>query len=382
MSKSDTAQRPHPLHALCPYFAMFPPAFVVENLERHTKVGDVVLDPFSGRGTTLLEALLHGRLALASDINPVAYCVSAAKASRPQLERIHDQLDHLEESYYRASVGSLVAERQALPPFFRRAFAPETLRQLLFLRRRLDWRHAAEDRFIAAMTLGHLHGESRRSPSYCSNQMPHSISTKPEYSLKYWREHRLRAPERDLFELLHDRVEYRLREGVPERHGRVSLVDVRYAAGRFRSFAGAVTSVITSPPYLDTTRFEEDQWLRLWFLGGPPRPTYGLVSKDDRHEQTESYWNFLDESWRGIAPLLRKAATLVCRLGVGRLSIDVVIAAFTASVRAVWPKAELITEPEVTTLHRRHRRQTSVLNPDSIGARYEVDLTFSVPALV
>ena len=24
------------------------------------------------------------------------------------------------------------------------------------------------------------------------------------------------------------------------------------------------------PPYLDVTHFEEDQWLRLWFLGGPP----------------------------------------------------------------------------------------------------------------
>jgi hypothetical protein len=52
-------------------------------------------------------------------------------------------------------------------------------------------------------------------------------------------------------------------DGVPERRGRVSRVDVRHAAGRFRSFAGEVRSVITSPPYLDTTRFEEDQWLRL-----------------------------------------------------------------------------------------------------------------------
>lgn len=356
---------------------MFPPSFVTENLERHTKVGDIVLDPFSGRGTTLLEALLHGRFALAGDINPVAYCVSAAKASRPLLDRIHDQLDHLEESYYRASVGALEVERQALPPFFHKAFARETLRQLLFLRHRLDWRHAAEHQFIAALTLGHLHGESLRSPSYCSNQMPHSISTKPQYSLKYWREHRLRAPERDVFELLRDRAEYRLREGIPEPRGRVCLVDVRHAAGRFRSFAGSVTSVITSPPYLDITRFEEDQWLRLWFLGGPPRPTYHLVSKDDRYERAESYWKFLEESWRGIAPLLHKPATLVCRLGVGRLLVDAVIAAFTASVRTVWPKAELISEPAVTTLHR---RQTSVLHPDSVGARYEVDLTLSVRA--
>lgn len=39
--------------------------------------------------------------------------------------------------------------------------------------------------------------------------------------------------------------------------------------------AGSVRCVITSPPYLDVTNFEEDQWLRLWFQGGPPKPTWG-----------------------------------------------------------------------------------------------------------
>lgn len=47
------------------------------------------------------------------------------------------------------------------------------------------------------------------------------------------------------------------------------------------------------------------------------------------------------------------------------------------TVLDVWPKAKLILEPAVTTLHR---RQTSVLLPDSIGSRYEVDLTFAVGA--
>jgi DNA methylase len=377
MTELENTPRPHRLHALCPYFAMFPASFADENLRRHTKPGAVVLDPFSGRGTTLLEALLGGRQALASDINPVAYCVSAAKASRPQLELIQFELDELEDAYYRADVGRLESERSALPPFFDKAFTGETLRQLLFLRRRLEWRTIPEHRFIAALALGHLHGESDRSPSYCSNQMPHSISTKPEYSLKYWQEHKLSAPERDVFDLLRDRADYRLEDGVPDRRGRVSLVDVRQAAGRFRSFAGKVMSVITSPPYLDTTRFEEDQWLRLWFLGGAPRPTYHQVSKDDRHEFAASYWTFLQESWRGIAPLLHKAATLVCRFGIGRLSVDGAIAGLSATVLAVWPRAELILQPAVTTLHR---RQTSILHPDSVGSRYEVDLSFAVRA--
>ena len=38
----------HPLHALCPYFAMFPPEFARAQVARFTRPGDVVLDPFSG----------------------------------------------------------------------------------------------------------------------------------------------------------------------------------------------------------------------------------------------------------------------------------------------------------------------------------------------
>src|SRR2546428_717921 len=97
----------HRLHALCPYFAMFPPDFAREQILQHTKPGQVVLDPFSGRGTTLLEALLNGRKAIAGDVNPVAYCVSAAKAHPPSLGQVWDELDVLEKDYYRASLTRL-----------------------------------------------------------------------------------------------------------------------------------------------------------------------------------------------------------------------------------------------------------------------------------
>src|SRR5689334_7197327 len=101
----------HRLHALCPYFAMFPPDFAREQILQHTKRGELVLDPFSGRGTTLLEALLNERRAVAADINPVAYCVSAAKAHAPSLGEVWDELDFLEEAYYRASLTRLEAAR-------------------------------------------------------------------------------------------------------------------------------------------------------------------------------------------------------------------------------------------------------------------------------
>jgi len=40
------------LHALCPYFAMFPESFVAEHVEALTEPGSWVFDPFAGSNTT------------------------------------------------------------------------------------------------------------------------------------------------------------------------------------------------------------------------------------------------------------------------------------------------------------------------------------------
>lgn len=66
----------HPLHSLCSYFAMFPPHVPRVFIEWLTKSGDVVYDPFSGRGTAPLEACRLGRVGVGSDANPLAYVLT------------------------------------------------------------------------------------------------------------------------------------------------------------------------------------------------------------------------------------------------------------------------------------------------------------------
>jgi hypothetical protein len=68
----------HPLHSLCSYFAMFPPQLPHVFIRWLTEPGDAVYDPFAGRGTVALEAVLSGRRAYASDANPLAVALSAA----------------------------------------------------------------------------------------------------------------------------------------------------------------------------------------------------------------------------------------------------------------------------------------------------------------
>ena len=95
-------------------------------------------------------------------------------------------------------------------------FHGDTLLQVRYLRSVLNWRNRKTDRFIAALCLGALHGESHRSPNYFSNRMPRTISTKPDYSVRWWTRGGYEPPSRDVFEILERMLEYRFRR---PRHG-------------------------------------------------------------------------------------------------------------------------------------------------------------------
>lgn len=363
------------MHALCPYFAMFPESFVWEHLQRHTSQGDLVFDLFSGRGTTLFEALLQGRPAAAIDINPVAYCVTGAKAWAPTVDAAVRTINRLEDEW-RAGLGEvLAAERQALPPFFGRAFHWTTLEQLLFLRTRLNWRRNKTDRFLAGLALGCLHGERDKPMKYFSNQMPRTISTKPAYSLRWWRQHDLWPHKRDVFAILRERAGYRLKLGMPALRGKAVLGDARRAARRFPELERRVRCVITSPPYLDVTNFEEDQWLRLWFLGNGPHPTYRQVSSDDRHLTPTSYWQFLTEAWQGVAPLMQERAVLVCRMGARGIDEEGIAQGLHESLVGAFAKARLLDGPRMSPLRN---SQARAFRPGSKGCTCEWDFVYQV----
>ena len=365
----------HPLHALCPYFAMFPPSFVREQVARFTKPGDVVLDPFSGRGTTLLEASLRNRRTLASDINPVAACVTGAKARVPSLNAINARLDEFRFEFQCTPLGRIESERRALPFFFKEAFHLQTLREILFLRQRLDWQADDTDRFIAALALGSLHGEMDCSQSYFSNQMPRTISTKPRYSVRYWWARGLVAKRKRVFDILGQRAHLRLSEGRPRGLGVSVRSDVRSLGRLLLPWEQTVQLVITSPPYLDVTNFEEDQWLRLWFLGGEPEPTNRRISRDDRHSSPERYWRFIADAWKGVARLLAPNAVIVCRISGKGQTVESLARGMRGTVQAAFPDARLIQPPLQSAPHR---RQTDNFRPGTKGIGGDVDFVFRV----
>src|SRR3954466_11985180 len=73
----------HSFHPMCSYLASFPAALTHAFIARYSRPGDVVLDPFSGRGTTPLQACAEGRIGVGNDLNPFAHLLTAAKVDPP-----------------------------------------------------------------------------------------------------------------------------------------------------------------------------------------------------------------------------------------------------------------------------------------------------------
>ena len=361
----------HPFHSICPYFAMFPEHFVEQQLLSYTVPGDVVLDPFCGRGTTVLEGLLHDRETAGSDTNPVAVCLSSAKANAPTLVEVLGRIDSLKERF-----GAERPAAEVPTTFFAHCYETRTLAEILFLRQELSWRIDQVDCFIAAIMLGLLHGDSHRSGYCLSNRMPRTISTKPDYSVRWWTERHLQAPRRDVFETLRRAALFRYRVPPAVRRGTVRDTDVRHVAAAFPVLTGRVVLIVTSPPYLDTTDYSEDQWLRLWFLGGEPRPVLRR-NRDDRHTRVDRYWEFLDAAWRGVAPLMADEATIVIRMGGTKLTKEELFDGLRSGLAAAMRGRR--TAPlhrGITTSIR--PRETSAFRPASSRMNVEHDFVFRV----
>lgn len=68
-------------HNFYRYPARFSPLFVREVIRHYSRPGDVILDPFMGGGTSVVEALAMGRKVIGVDLNTLAHFVSSVKTN-------------------------------------------------------------------------------------------------------------------------------------------------------------------------------------------------------------------------------------------------------------------------------------------------------------
>lgn len=274
---------------------MFPPTVPHYFIRWLTEAGEVVYDPFSGRGTTVLEACLLGRVGLASDASPLACTLSGAKATPPVRYALTRRIAALRSAYSSSSLRSV-------PKHIRILFSDHTLRQLLWLRNELDVANRT-DRFLMATLLGVLHLNARTDGTArgLSVAMPNTFSMAPGYVARYVEAHQLVPPQVDVFDMLETRISSLGEIDATFRPGRVWRQDVRKKIV-WPKETGKAALVFTSPPYLQVMKYGKLNWLRLWMLRKEP------AAVDDRLFDSSSlpkYLAFMGETLRSIRPRLR-----------------------------------------------------------------------------
>ena len=338
----------HSFHPMCSYLASFPAGLAHAFIARYTRPGDVVLDPFSGRGTTATQACAEGRIGVGNDLNPFAHILTAAKVDAPTRAEVKTRLTAIRIAWaatareWHSIAAAVSAEPDTaitvpgpgsrpiggnpkprpdgpVPAEVAMAFHPRTLAQVLFLRAGLD-PDDRTDRFILASLTGILHG---KSGSYLSAVMPNTFSMAPRYVRDFVARTGFHSPERDAFALLDDKIRRLYRQPVPATRGIALLGDARDAGVRTREALKArglpdkARLVVTSPPYLRVVKYGYYNWLRLWLLGYDASAIDDLL--DDAHHR-DAYLVFMREVLSGLRTALADDA--VVALVIGDVEMD------------------------------------------------------------
>ena len=312
----------HSLHTMCSYHGMFPARVVHYFVQQYTQPGDLVLDPFSGRGTVPLQARVEGRRTVCNDLNPLAYVLSRAKADPPTWTAADSFLRRVEMAYRRAE-----RTEPDVPEDIRMLYHPNTLRQICHLRGYLlskEFAHWSQEEFMIGGALaGIMHGSHRRdgTSQYLSISMPNTFSMSPSYVKKYIMENQLVAPDQDVFECLRDKLARVYLDAIDGPGGRAFMEDASSLLMRRTFRPASVDLIVTSPPYLQVVNYGTSNWIRLWLLGldevGRERGVgrRSLNADLDHRHTYNSYRDFLVRALRGMRRVLKQDGVAVVIIG-------------------------------------------------------------------
>jgi DNA modification methylase len=286
---------------------MFPPQLARFIIEWLTSPGDTVYDPFSGRGTTPLEATLLSRRALASDANPLAVALTKPKTSIPAYNQVMSRLNTLRNEYFASDI-----EISSEPDDIRMLYSDSTLKQIVYLKSRLRLDHPV-DALLVAVTLGMLHANHSAAGATAgfSISMPNTFAMSPGYVRRYIAEHGLVRPDVNVFSMIQSKVD-RLGLGArPIAGGAAWRQDATATPPRSLKEKPAKL-ILTSPPYLQVIKYGKYNWIRLWFLGETPQSVDSVLMSSG---SLSKYFSFMDTVLRRLRQVVADDGYLCLVIG-------------------------------------------------------------------
>jgi len=317
----------HSMHYVISYRGSFKPELPDYCIRRFSEHGDVVLDPFGGRGTTALQAALLGRVPYSSDVNPLSHRIVKAKLQPARLDEVVLALNEVD---FRRPV-TLTGYQELFEPFFH----PDTYRELVNLKNAIKKNPSPVFDFIELIALSRLHGHS---PGFFSVYSFPQISVPPE-SQRTINARRHQQPDyRAVAPRIIKKAAQALRDGFTGQfsrltgRGRIEIADARRLTWAQDQ---SVDLIVTSPPFLDKVDYLTDNWLEMWFSDVKPES----CSKNLVMTRTLEDWAmFMEDAMAEMLRVLRPGKIAVIEVGevetsAGMVYLDEVIAEVAEHLR-------------------------------------------------
>jgi DNA modification methylase len=252
----------NPLHEIS-YRACYKaelPRFFIKLL---SKENDIVYDPFTGRGTTIIEASLLNRKIISNDINPLSTILSKPRLFIPSLDEVEGRLNKIK---FRRGLKATID----LSMFYH----PETESEILSLRNYLIKKKKNNeedfiDSWIRMVATNRLTGHSKNFFSVYTLPPNQAVTQERQLKINKLRNQKpdykdvrfiILKKTRDLTRGLNKDIVNQLK-----RTGNKSKFlneDARFTS---QLKSNSINLTVTSPPFLDIVNYVEDNWLRCWF---------------------------------------------------------------------------------------------------------------------
>jgi hypothetical protein len=245
------------------YRACFKPQLPHFFIELLTKEDDVVYDPFSGRGTTVIEAGLMGRNVISNDINPLSRILTEPRFFVPDIADLKNRL------------GDLRTRKNAkadidLSMFYHPVTEAKIVSLKKYLQKRKDsGEEDALDKWIRMVATNRLTGHSKGFFSVYT--LPPNQAVSQESQREINKKLKQKPDYRDTRKLILQKTKDLLRNLTEkqirnlERIGRKAKFLSCDARETKDIRARSVQLTVTSPPFLDIVDYHQDNWLRCWF---------------------------------------------------------------------------------------------------------------------
>lgn len=355
-SKADTQYLTHSIHR---YSGKFIPQIARQAINILTNKGDLILDPYCGSGTTLLECLLLDRRSIGIDLNPLATLISQVKTTPIKKGVLNEFIKDIEDKAIKCSFSlqlalfstrkdgdslkeQIYSDPRWSDPWYKKWFKESNLYELIGINQIINSYPNEGCKNLALVAFSDILRRCSNASSSYPNVMFDKKKSKAPSAIPLFI-NRLKEIANDVAEL----------EIVLKNKPKPEIITSN--ARKMPVESGSIDAIITHPPYVASIPYAEYGVLSLTWLGYDPRKLDKELTGGRRHSKNvatefkEGFKEMIEESYR----VLKKNGKFFMLLGnpvINRERVDIVQMAIDLAKKAGF---KILTKTQRDGINRR-----------------------------